>query len=168
MHLMPPSADSTGPHASLLLPLATVLLATGIAVFKWRFPCTSVNDLQREGTSVQGLLTKALQEDLLGEMEGQFRQEWRRYRDDIEGIRLRAIQEPDSRSHPIAWTRFQWHQLRAIDGCYTVLRTLAASIKWKTEMEKKNRQYFIPVQAYSSGVDTPNITDFFQIPESTE
>ncbi|KAI3602120.1 hypothetical protein WG66_000322 [Moniliophthora roreri] len=143
-------------HPFLLLALATVPVIATVAVFRWRFPCTSVEVLRRQGASVQELLTKAWQEDLLGEMESQFRQAWRGYYDDIENIELNSTQVPDSRTHPLAWIRFQWRQLRAIDVCYTGLQNLSASIKLKTETEKKNRRYFVPVDAYSSGVYTSN------------
>ncbi|ESK85081.1 hypothetical protein Moror_3643, partial [Moniliophthora roreri MCA 2997] len=76
-HSITPNVNSTGLHPFLLFPLVPVLLATGVAALKWRFPCTTVEALEKEGASTQALLTKALQEDLLGEMEGQFRQAWR-------------------------------------------------------------------------------------------
>ncbi|EEB97509.1 hypothetical protein MPER_03156, partial [Moniliophthora perniciosa FA553] len=104
--------QSSGLPPFLLLPLTTLPLVATIAIFNWRFPCTTVEALQRQGASVQGLLTKAWEEDLLGEMEEQFRQAWRRYRDEIEDIKLNSIQAPDSRSHPIAWIHFHWRQLR--------------------------------------------------------
>ncbi|ESK85075.1 hypothetical protein Moror_3645 [Moniliophthora roreri MCA 2997] len=70
--------------------------------------------------------------------------------------------------YPLAWIRFQWRQLRAIDVCYTGLQNLSASIKLKTETEKKNRRYFVPVDAYSSGVYTSNTAASFQIPANSE
>ncbi|ESK85079.1 hypothetical protein Moror_3649 [Moniliophthora roreri MCA 2997] len=153
-----------GVHPLLLLPLATVTLAAGVVVFRWRFPCTTVDALVKEGASVQELLTKAWKENLLGELEGEFTQTWRRYNEDIENIKLDSTQAPDSRTHPTAWIGFQWRQLRAIDVCYTGLQNLSASITLKTETEKRNRRYFIPVDASSSGIYTPSTAGSFQIP----
>ncbi|KAI3602119.1 hypothetical protein WG66_000321, partial [Moniliophthora roreri] len=75
-----------------------------------------------------------------------------------------AIQEPDSRRHPIAWIRFHWRQLRDIDVCYTALQDLSALIMLKCETEKKSRRYLIPADdAYSSSVYTPNTANSFQV-----
>uniref|UniRef100_A0A0W0GFS2 Uncharacterized protein n=1 Tax=Moniliophthora roreri TaxID=221103 RepID=A0A0W0GFS2_MONRR len=124
--------------------------------------------LVKKGASIQKLLRKAWEENLLGESEGQFMQAWRKYHEDIENIKLSSTQAPDSRTHLTAWIRFQWCQLRAIDACYTGLQNLSALITLKTETEKKNRRYFIPVDAYSSGVYMPNTADSFQDPVNTE
>ncbi|ESK87920.1 hypothetical protein Moror_15235 [Moniliophthora roreri MCA 2997] len=160
--------ELAGVHPFLLISLATILLVSGIAIFKWRFPCTTVEGLVKQGALVQKLLRKAWEENLLGDLERQFTQAWRRYYEDIENIKLNSTQAPDSRTHPTAWISFQWRQLRTIDVCYTGLQNLSASITLKTETEKKNRRYFIPVDAYSSAVYMPNTADSFQIPANTE
>ncbi|EEB89353.1 hypothetical protein MPER_12558 [Moniliophthora perniciosa FA553] len=150
---------SAGVYPFLLLPLAIVLVGSGIAVFKWRFPCTTVEALIKKGTSVRKILRKSWEENLLGELETQFTQTWRRLNEEIQNIKLNSTQAPDSRTYPVAWIHFQWRQLCAIDACFTGLQTLSASITLKTESEKKKRQYFIPIDAYSSGVYTLNTAE---------
>ncbi|ESK85077.1 hypothetical protein Moror_3647 [Moniliophthora roreri MCA 2997] len=160
-------AESAGVHPFLLLPLATTLLVVVVAVFKWRFPCTTVDALVKEGASVQKLLTKAWKENLLGDFEEEFTRTWRRYYNDIEHIKLNSTQVPDSRAHPLAWIRFQWRQLHDIDVCYTAIQTLSASITLKSETER-NRRYFTPFEAYSSGINTANSFQMDQIPANSE
>uniref|UniRef100_A0A0W0FD73 Uncharacterized protein n=1 Tax=Moniliophthora roreri TaxID=221103 RepID=A0A0W0FD73_MONRR len=159
-HTSTTDADSPALPPFLLLPFVTFLIASGVAIFKWRFPCSSTKGLERESARIHELIMSAWEEDLLGDSETQFKRAWRKYRDEIEDIKLRAIRKPDSRTHPVAWILFYLHQLRVIDACYTGLRVLTTSIKWQIEMEKKKRRFGYLSDAYSSGVSVPDSESF--------
>uniref|UniRef100_A0A0W0FDD0 Uncharacterized protein n=1 Tax=Moniliophthora roreri TaxID=221103 RepID=A0A0W0FDD0_MONRR len=153
----------------LFLPIciAMVLLASGIALFRWRFPCRTVEVLEQESKSIHTLITSAWEEDLLGDLESRFKQTWRKYRDEIEIITLKGIGKPDSRVQPIASIIFYWRQLRDIDACYSALRLLLASVTLKIETEKKKRRYLSLAESYSSGALPPNMEDRGRIIRST-
>ncbi|KAK7015837.1 hypothetical protein VNI00_019057 [Paramarasmius palmivorus] len=139
---------------SLAFTLSVIGLVIGftITAFKWRFPCTNVESLEEECKAVQDIITGTWSQDLLGDLEAQFKQAWRSQREKVDTIQLEAIRKPDSRTHPMAYIHFYWYQLRAIDTSYTTLKELSASITLKIEMEKKRRQYFCPADAVSSGI----------------
>uniref|UniRef100_A0A0W0F6M8 Uncharacterized protein n=1 Tax=Moniliophthora roreri TaxID=221103 RepID=A0A0W0F6M8_MONRR len=137
------SDEAAGLHPALLfVVVSSLLLTSGVAIFKWRFPCTTIEGLEKQVNSIQGLIrasTDVWAEDLLGESEAQFRRTLRLHRDEIDEIKFRLIKQPDSRTRPCQWVLFHWRQLRAIDVCYTGLKDLLASILLKIETGKKAR-----------------------------